>query len=105
MLSFNLAINTVLKGSMVFMVSMINALQFIFHLPIMSIVFPANIMGFFRTMIPVVMFDVLSDLPYLEDLFTESDATAEQNNIREQVFDLGYSSHNPLLNLKTLTAL
>jgi hypothetical protein len=56
-------------------------------------------------MIPVVMFDFLSDVPYLEDLFEESELDASKNNIREQVVDLGYETHNPMLNLKTLTAL
>ena len=97
--------NTILAGSMVYMVSMINAFQFTFHLPIMSIVFPANVIGFFKTMIPVVMFDFLSDLPFLEQFFEQSEYDRDKNKIREQVIDLGYETHNPLLNLKTLTAL
>ena len=55
--------SSIFKNSFKYMVSMINALQFIFHFPIMNIVFPANVMNFFNIMIPIVMFDVLSDIP------------------------------------------
>ena len=57
-------LRTVFSGSLVDMVSLINALQFIFHLPIMNIIFPANLMSYIKIMIPLVMFDVLSDVPY-----------------------------------------
>ena len=49
----------------------------------MSIVFPANVIGFFKTLIPVVMFDFLSDVPIIEDIFEESELNSSKNNIRE----------------------
>jgi hypothetical protein len=49
----------------------------------MSIVFPANVIGFFKTMIPVVMFDFLSDIPIIEDIFSEEEVDKSKNNIRE----------------------
>ena len=45
--AFNVAMNTIFSGSMIYLASMINAFQFIFHLPIMTVIFPANIIGFF----------------------------------------------------------
>ena len=66
-------LRTVFASSLIHMVSLINALQFIFHLPIMSIVFPANVMSFFSIMIPLVMFDVLSDVPFFESFFVAND--------------------------------
>ena len=55
--------NSVFSKAFKYMVSMINSLQFIFHSPIMVVVHPANVMNFFNIMIPIVMFDVLSDIP------------------------------------------
>jgi hypothetical protein len=78
---------------------MINAMQFIFHLPIMSIIFPANVMSFFSLMIPLVMFDILSDIPELEQYFESNDNVLM---IRDQMKDLGYDTHNPTMIVKTL---
>ena len=39
----------------------------------MNISEPANLMNFFNFMIPLVMFDVLSDVPQFEDFFEKYD--------------------------------
>ena len=65
--------HTIFYGSLIYMISLINALQFVFHLPIMNIIFPANVMSFISIMIPLVMFDVLDDIPYFESFFVARD--------------------------------
>ena len=71
-LVFQVLMNTVFSGPMMYYISMINLLQFIFHTPIMSIIHPANVMSFFNIMIPIVMFDVLSDVPLFQPYFEDS---------------------------------
>jgi hypothetical protein len=71
------ALAATLQGNTDLLVSVINSLQFIFHLPIMNIIFPANVMTFFDTMIPIVMFDVLADIPQAEDFFSRFDVDPE----------------------------
>ena len=95
-------LRTVFSSSLIHMVSLINALQFIFHLPIMSVIFPANLLSYFTFMIPLVMFDVLDDIPLFESFFVAKD---NGSDIRDQMEDLGYATRNPLLVLKTLIAL
>jgi len=48
----------------------------------MNIIFPANVMTFFDIMIPIVMFDVLADIPQVEDFFSRFDVDPELNDIR-----------------------
>jgi len=47
---------------------MIRALQLVLHLPIMQTVLPPNASAYFKTLIPIVMFDTLSLLPEGTDL-------------------------------------
>ena len=62
-------LNFISAGSGVYFASMVNALQFILNLPLMSMIFPANVMTFMKTMIPIVMFDFLNDIPEVANLF------------------------------------
>jgi hypothetical protein len=43
------------------MVKMIKALQIMVHLPMMRVIFPANVTTFVSILIPIVMFDVLEN--------------------------------------------
>jgi len=67
---------------------------------------PANAIMFFETMIPVVMFDILEELGWLEKLFPDSkdDADPYMLTIR-QIRDIGYESFNIFLNLGTISVL
>jgi hypothetical protein len=62
-LIFYVLMNSIFANSFKCMISMINALAFIFHLPIMNIIHPAIVMNVFNIMIPIVMFDVVEDVP------------------------------------------
>jgi len=39
----------------------------------MNVIFPANVMSYFSFMIPLVMFDVLDDIPWFESFFDAKD--------------------------------
>ena len=56
-------------GNMDLLISVINALQFVFHLPIMNINFQANVMTYNKIMIPIVMFDYIESVPWINDRF------------------------------------
>ena len=49
----------------------------------MNIVHPANVMNFFNIMIPIVMFDVLADVPQVDEYFSRFDVDPDQNDIRD----------------------
>ena len=51
-------INVFLTGVMTLLVSLLNSMQLIVHLPIRQVPFPANVMIILRVMMPIVMFDV-----------------------------------------------
>lgn len=67
------AINAVIVTAFGSIIVMINSLQLIFHLPIMSIVTPGNVMTMFQIMIPVVMFDIMESIDFFKDLFPYSE--------------------------------
>jgi len=67
-----IVINIFISISLQFFVAMLNSLQLVFHLPIMSVIVPGNVMTMFQIMIPVVMFDILEALEVFEGYFPES---------------------------------
>jgi len=95
------AMNVVMTGAMTYMTGMIRSLQLILHLPIFSVVIPGNVAMMFSLMVPVVMYDIL-DSSYTSELLLTFDwdgQEEESSSIRSQVRDLGYGSHNSILNL------
>ena len=95
------AMNVVMTGAMTYMTGMIRSLQLILHLPIFSVVIPGNVAMMFSLMVPVVMYDIL-DSSYTSEFFLTFDwdgQEEESSSIRSQVRDLGYGSHNSILNL------
>ena len=89
------------------MISMINGLQIILHLPIMMISWPGPIMNFYQIILPFVMFDVIESFDWINDPFQATfqwqDGDLDDLNIFDQVQNLGYDSHNPMLNLGTMS--
>jgi hypothetical protein len=77
----SLLLNVFMSGIMHHMLSMINSLQIILHLPIMNVVFPAITLNFFKVMIPIAMFDILNGLEFYENIFAHEE-TAVADNIR-----------------------
>ena len=90
------------------MVSMLNSLQIILHLPIMGVQEPANVMDTFSEIRPMVAFDVIIeafDIQLLNDLIHTNSTEYDQIAIIDQVVALGYPTHNPILNLGFLAVL
>jgi hypothetical protein len=89
------------------MVGMIRSLQMILHLPMMLIIIPGNVSMMFEILIPFVMFDILES-DYSIDLVLNFDEP-KQAELAELVFDqienLGYETHNSILNLGTVAVL
>ena len=62
-------LNMIMAGSLSQLLSMINSLQLIVHLPFFAVSVPANVMTIEEILIPIVMFDIFEsdDLMILAD--------------------------------------
>ena len=71
------------------------------HLPIFDFFIPQNAMTFLNKIMPVAAFDLIEalNIPYLEMLLHEREDLKSEINIKDQTMELGYDSHNPVLNL------
>ena len=65
-------INQVMSGAMKFIIPFINSLQMTIHLPIMNVIVPGNVNGFFSYLQPIVTFDVF-DSDYTTELVLNFD--------------------------------
>ena len=78
----------------------------ILHLPMLSIPVPGNMSMFCNTVFPIVMFDVLEQIESVDaSLIFEFDFEGQENlkdSTLDQMEDLGYETHNSILNLSTL---
>ena len=68
-LVFTMTLGLWLTGALSLLVGFINAMQLIVHLPIFNVAFPANVMTFFRYLIPIVMFDIMQHLDVITGIF------------------------------------
>ena len=90
-LLFNFAINSFqvsflassVTQNMDCLISVINALQFVFNFPIMRIVMQANVMSYLNIVIPIVMFDIIDSVPIISDQFEVFDPNDEKIEIRD----------------------
>lgn len=46
----------------------------------MSTIAPANVIAMWNIMIPIVMFDLLESIPYVQELFPESESEMSENS-------------------------
>ena len=96
----SLLLNMMLNGLLGLLVGMINSLQLIIHLPIMNVPFPANAMTIVKSLVPIVMFEILEYkdilLGFLIGDEKEIVNIQENLNIPDQVQDLKYDSHKPM---------
>ena len=81
----------------------VTSLQIIVHLPLMAVVMPANVIVFYKILIPIVTMDFIDD-SYIEAIFTfdENKEAKYESPTADQVVELGYETHNALHNLKTV---
>ena len=77
----------------------------IIHLPIMTVVVPANVSKFFKIMCPIATYDIIGSDLTTEKIFT-FDFTRQLKNsediVTDQLTDLGYKTTNCLLCLETI---
>ena len=72
-------LNVLLGGIMSYILLFIRTLQLILHIPIFNVVLPANVVLFFKTILPFAMFDVLdNDAGYDASLLMNFDEEAER---------------------------
>jgi hypothetical protein len=64
-------LNIFIAGSLNQLLGFINSLQLILHLPIMNVKLPASSLGFFQIVLPIVLFDILENIEYVENIFGE----------------------------------
>mmetsp|Transcript_27117 Transcript_27117/g.41271 ORF Transcript_27117/g.41271 Transcript_27117/m.41271 type:complete len:244 (-) Transcript_27117:1254-1985(-) len=97
-------LNVVLQGGMRYMLLLIRALQIVLHIPLLRIAVPAHVAKLFSSTISVATFDVLDPEWTTQLLFNfDDDRQGElQSELLDQMEDLGYETHNAILNLGSL---
>lgn len=96
------------ESTMDYYVGMIQTLQIIAHFPLLRILMPANVSFFLSMLLPLVMFDILDIVedtiydPTLLFTFAEDKNELDTNLFTDQMVDLGYETHNSILNTRTL---
>lgn len=102
-------LNLVLTGGFEYFIMMIRVLQMTLHLPMLQILVPANVIMVFQVIITIAMFDILeNDYGIGLELFMNFDDKGQEEisiDIRDQIKDMGYGSHNTINNLSTLAIL
>ena len=100
-LILNFVLQFIAPGGIVYLISLINALQIILHLPIKGVQEPANVLDTFSNILPITGFDIIDalDIPWLRDVVHSKDENLDEINICDQVISLGYETHNPILNI------
>jgi hypothetical protein len=108
MMVASFTINLVMSGAMSFMLTWINSLQMVLHLPMMLILIPPNVSSFFSLILPVVQFDLL-DPEWTTELIFKFDENPEESfgdefemKVFDQMKDLGYETHNSVRLLGSL---
>ena len=94
---------------MKFMFIMVRALQIIMHLPIIQVLFPANIMIIIRALFPTIGFDIMDSVLEWEEQGVIQFNFEKHDSIKDTVFnqlvDIGYDSFNSIMMLQTLAVI
>ena len=74
------------------------------HLPLLNILMPANVNSFLQVLVPVVQFDILDSSWTTEYIFEFDEDYLEETSegIPDQTKNLGYETHNAVLNLGSI---
>ena len=99
-LVFNLITNIAFSASMYLLWGLINTLQMILYLPLLRVNFPSNVRFLYSILIPVASMDLIPS-QYSTELFFDisQDLDSPYSDILEE---LGYETHNSLLNLGSI---
>ena len=90
-----------LQGLLSRIFGVIRNLQIIIHLPLFNTVLPGNVDSVFQILIPIIQFDLL-DSEYTTEKVLEFDTESQlalQPTLRDSIIEMGYETHNSLLNL------
>ena len=85
-----------LEGAMNNLLAFFEAIQIILHLPMLSIIFPANVIALYEFIMPVVLFDIIP-FDYSTGLLLDFDDELDERqseDIPTQVQLLDYDSYN-----------
>ena len=75
---WTIIINIFFKGALSMILSMIRTLVLIAHMPMLRVIFPANVIVLFSIIIPFVTFDILEDLGVVEMIYTRNSLEIEE---------------------------
>ena len=94
---------------MTHMFIMVRSLQVVLHLPIIRVIFPANVMLLISSLIPTIGFDLLEAFFDWEEQRVLRFNNDRHDSIKDvyfnQICDLGYDSFNSIMLLQTLAVL
>ena len=91
----------ILEGGKTYDIGMIRSMQVVLHLPLFRILFPANVCTFHEIILPFVMFEFLEP-EHSSRLILSFDDDNNQHEMFDQMADLGYETHNSILNLGSI---
>jgi len=80
------------------------SLQMCIHLPMLQTIVPANVSLFYSSLLPIITFDIL-DPEWTTQLWFNFDYEKQrmlQDYELDQLEDLGYETHNSILNLGSM---
>lgn len=77
------------------------------HIPAVYLVLPGNAMYYFKTMLPIIQYDILNDIPFYQNFIEKvskyfKGKGTEDVDIKDQLVQTGYDSHNPMKNLGSM---
>lgn len=71
--------------------SMITSLQIVIHLPFLNLIMPGNVSLFFRTIIPIMLYDVIDEFKLMDPWFLKSRKYYyESKHYIDQTYDIRY---------------
>ena len=63
------------------LIQMIGIIQIVNHIPLMNIDVPSNAVSFYKAIIPVVNYDMLSNFDFYEDFLTRISRSESSNSV------------------------
>lgn len=89
-----------MSGSISIIWGLINTLQMLLYMPLLQVIFPQNVFHLYSVIIPISSMDIVP-IEYTTELIFDisNDLDYPYNNKLEQ---MGYETHNSLMNLGSL---
>lgn len=100
-LMFVVILQLLSEGSGMIFVIWMRTLAYILHLPLLNIAFPGNTSRFFELTLLIALFDYVENF-YEWDESSELFNSNVQFKVIDQIKNIGYDSHNSMINLNTV---